>query len=356
MNTITKQIALMVFVPLLLVSHSLQASNVDYAALYEKVSESVVTIKTGTVTVSNAGFAMTPGLGSGILIEPQLIMTAAHVIDNADLVAVRFKDGTEIGATVVASVDKSDVALLRLEEPHPDPVMATLGDSDTAKTGSNVFIIGAPYGIEQTLSVGILSGRMSRGNMLDGTSIDYLQTDASINPGNSGGPMFNTDGEVVGVVSFIMSNGGGFDGVGYASAINSARKSVFESTAFIAGFDGIQLSDKIRTALGFPTAGFLVEQVIDGSIAEEFGLKAGSIPATIGGEELTLGGDIIVEVSCGLCDVSIESMTSVTDGLTNNLTALITVIRNGETITLSRMPESYATARLASWHQGHPGL
>jgi len=157
------------------------------------------------------------GIGSGVLIEENQILTAAHVVDGAQFIEVHFNDGVRIRAEVVASLKSSDIALLKLKRGHPDPTIAVLADSDKARVGSKVFIIGSPFGISQTLSVGHLSGRMDRGLLADGTPVEFLQTDTAINTGNSGGPMYNTDGEVIGIVSFILSKSGGFDGIGFAT-------------------------------------------------------------------------------------------------------------------------------------------
>ncbi len=208
------------FLIAVLVSLPTQASSADYEKLYSQVSDSVVTINTLTFAITEASVAASPGVGSGILIEPTLVLTAAHVIHSVDLIEVRFTDGISIKADLIAIDDNNDIALLRLVDAHPNPVIATMGNSNNARTGSEVFIIGAPFGFEQTLSVGILSGRIIRGNANDGSVVEFLQTDAAVNPGNSGGPMFNIDGEVIGMVSFIVSKGAEFNGVGFASADN----------------------------------------------------------------------------------------------------------------------------------------
>jgi len=168
----------LMFVVFSLTSLSVHAKDIDYATLYEQVSDSVVTIKTQNVKLEDSGITAQPGVGSGILIEPTLILTAAHVVNEASLISVHFKDGININGKVVATVEQSDAGLVRLAKPHPTAKPISLGDSDSVKTGSNVFIIGAPYGIEQTLSVGIVSGRMSRGYMEDGTNVEFLVTPA----------------------------------------------------------------------------------------------------------------------------------------------------------------------------------
>jgi len=149
--------------------------------------------------------------------------------------------------------------------------------------------------------------------------------------------MFNAEGEVIGIVSFIMSTGGGFDGVGFASAINSAYHSVRHSSGFVAGFEGIALSEQVQTALGVGKAGLLVQHVVEGSLADKYGLRAGSIPAQIANVGLMLGGDIIIDVNCHLCRVSINDTHAVAQTISNESTTSITVLRNGVTTVLSRV-------------------
>jgi len=356
MSTANSICTRLMFIAFLLASLSAQAKDIDYATLYEQVSDSVVTIKTQSIKLEDSGVTATPGVGSGILIEPTLVLTAAHVVKEADLIFVHFKDGIDIMGKVVTTVEQSDAGLIRLDEPHPTAMPVTLGDSDSVKTGSNVFIIGAPYGIEQTLSVGIVSGRMSRGNMDDGTNVEFIQTDTAINPGNSGGPMFNAEGEVIGIVSFIMSTGGGFDGVGFASAINSAHHSVKQSSGFVAGFDGIALSEPVQRALGVGKDALLVQHVVEGSLSDKFGLRAGSIPAQIANVSLMLGGDIIVDVNCNQCQVSMSDTRSVAQTLGNESTTSITVLRNGVTVELSREEVLPPPATVAAFSPVLPAL
>jgi len=346
----------LIFIAFFLASFSVNATSIDYAALYEQVSDSVVTVKTQTIKLEDSGITATPGTGSGILLEPTLVLTAAHVVKQADLISVHFKDGVDIMGKVVATVEQSDTGLIRLAEPHPTAKPVTLGDSDRVKTGSSVFIIGAPYGIEQTLSVGIVSGRMSRGIMEDGTNLEFLQTDTAINPGNSGGPMFNAEGEVVGIVSFIMSTGGGFDGVGFASAINSAHHTVTQSSGFIAGFDGIALTEQVQHALGIGSNALLVQHVVEGSLADKFGLRAGSIPAKIADVSLMLGGDIIVDVSCHQCKVSMNNTRAVAQTIRDESATSITVLREGEKVVLSHQETTSPAATVAAFSPVISGL
>ncbi len=279
---------------------SIANASPDFAELYERQSDSVVTIH--TLSANREARRVQQGIGSGVLISEDELLTAAHVVDGASKISVLFKDGYKVGATVVASLAASDVALIKLNKPHPSPSIATLGDSDETRVGSPVFIIGAPFGISQTLSVGHLSGRLNRGEMAGGAPIEFLQTDTAINTGNSGGPMFNTKGEVIGIVSFIMTKSGGFDGIGFATSSNTAQQALLESTGILAGFEGVMLTPEVASLLNIPQAGLLVHRVVGESLAAAAGLRAGSVPAVIGNQQLMLGGDVILEINGLVCE------------------------------------------------------
>ena len=326
------------------------AWSVDYATLYSRISASVVTVNTRTFSTTAAGISVKPGIGTGILIQPTLVMTAAHVVDDANLVQVRFDDDTRIDASVIASVESSDIALLKLSEAPPNPIIAIMGDSDVAQIGSPVFIVGAPYGIEQTLSVGHLSGRIQRGEMSNGKPIEFLQTDTAINPGNSGGPMFNEQGEVIGIVSFILTKSGGFDGIGFASAINSAYTALMSSPSYVAGIDGLLLTPAQSRALSVPSSGILVQRVIPGSLASEWGLKAGSIEARIGEQEMLLGGDVILEIDCELCtqDAELMAVSTVAQHLSGKDDITVKIFREGQVVLLKKVSEPATTSDRAT--------
>ncbi|MEM7257839.1 MAG: trypsin-like peptidase domain-containing protein [Pseudomonadota bacterium] len=308
----------------------------DFAQLYKTHSDSVVTVYTASVQVEGGKARTSRGVGSGVLIKDNQILTAAHVVDGASVIEVQFTDGNRINASVVSSLQASDIALLQLAESPVNPKIATLADSDDTAIGSEVFIIGAPFGISQTLSVGHLSGRMNRGLMAAGTPIEFLQTDTAINTGNSGGPMFNTKGEVIGIVSFILSKSGGFDGIGFATSINTAKQALLNSSGVLAGFEGIILTERVATALNFPHSGLLVQRVVSDSVAGRAGLRSGTIPATIEGESMLLGGDLILEINGLVCNTphDFELVREATLQLDENESYAITVFRDNKVIEL----------------------
>ncbi len=320
---------------LCLFSSSHANSKTDFAALYEKHSASVVTIFTATVESGQDPSDAALGIGSGVLIEEDQILTAAHVIDQAQAIEVLFTDGIRIQADVISSLTASDVALLKLRESHPAPQIATLADSNATPIGSEVFIIGAPFGISQTLSVGHLSGRLNRGLMARGTPIEFLQTDTAINTGNSGGPMFNTNGEVIGIVSFILTKSGGFDGIGFATSSNTTKQALLTSSGLLAGFEGIMLDNQTAALLNLPQSGLLVQRVNANSLMAKAGLTAGTVPSEIGGKKMLLGGDLILSINGLVCKNPHDFAAVLPDSDEHlNEPVVISVFRKGETVQL----------------------
>jgi serine protease Do len=238
------------------------------------------------------------GTGSGVLISPTDVMTAAHVVQTADEVQLEFPSGEVVRAVVTASRTTHDVALLRLTEPvSVEPV--PIGDSDAVSVGDQVFVVGAPFGQSHTLTVGHVSARRRPTGQLGGSAtVEYLQTDAAINPGNSGGPMFNMDGEVVGIVSHILTLSGGFQGLGYAVSANAARQVLLEEPGIWTGVEGVPVTGALAALLNVPPpgGGLLVQGVAAGSPAAALGLRPSTVPVEIAGESLLIGGDIVLAV------------------------------------------------------------
>jgi len=266
----------------------------------KQVDPSVVVIKTvekNVLPVPQTMFVSSPGLGSGVLLSDGRILTAAHVVQAADKIEVEFVDGQVAPAKVIASVPRADVAMLKLDWVPYNAVPAQIGDSNKMQVGDDVFIIGAPYGIGHSVSVGHVSARRPANVAFGATKLELFQTDAAVNKGNSGGPMFNMQGEVVGVISYILSQSGGFEGLGFAVTSNVAQKLVMNSKGFWSGIDGVLLSDEWVRIFNIPQrAGFLVQRIADNSPAQKIGLLGGSYRATIAGSDLLVGGDIILSV------------------------------------------------------------
>src|SRR6266403_2296329 len=206
-------------------------------------------------------------LGSGFIIDIEgFILTNNHVVENADEITTRLGNGKEFKATVVGKDAKTDIALLRIEN-AADLTAVTLGDSDGLKVGEWVMAIGNPFGLDHTVTAGIVS---AKGRFIGaGNYDDYIQTDAAINPGNSGGPLINLRGEVVGINSAIFSRTGGNIGIGFAVPINLAKELIpqlKEKGKVTRGWLGVliqKVTPEIAESLALPEArGALVADVV----------------------------------------------------------------------------------------------
>ena len=310
--------------------------------VFERVHRAVVTIRTTEREPGPTGDRKTvsvSGQGSGVLISNDgKVLTAAHVVDTASEIQVEFAEGVRVRARVMASEPDADVSLLQLERVPQGAVAVRLADSDRARIGDRVIIVGAPYGINRTLTVGHVSGRHQPGRVWDRFALaEFLQTDAAINRGNSGGPMFNMDGEVLGIVSHLISQSGGFEGLGFVVTSNVARKLLIERRSPWWGFDGVLVAGDMVRALNLPEPGLLVQRVVDNSPAQTLGLRGGFIKATVGERTVLLGGDVILKVQgmpCGethrVHDALAElkpgerlSLTVLRDGQIHELTAVV---------------------------------
>jgi len=300
MKTGTVLLATMMLIPA--ASTGAIAEDAPIRELFLRVDAAVVEIATVQQEVAEEGPARrvsTGGLGSGFLISSDgLIMTASHVVQVADEVAVRFITGVVVKARVVASAPSMDVALIRVEQVPDGIEPVVLGDSDTSQVGDRVFVVGAPFGISHSLSVGYISARRTPNNLFGGLEqVELLQTDTAINQGNSGGPMFNMRGEAIGIVSHILSTSGGFQGLGFAITSNIAQRVLLEDPTRWTGLDLFLLEGKLARALNLPQrAGLLVQTVAAGSPGAALGLRSGNLPTQIGNQKLTLGGDIILSI------------------------------------------------------------
>ena len=275
----------------------------DLSGLFEKVSPAVVQIQTKEKEIVGSGMAKQmvtqEGLGSGILIsEDGQILTAAHVVQTAEEVKVIFKNEEEIPAKILGTDKTADVALIKLVWPPSDKniFIPKVADSDKVKVGEQVFIIGSPYGLKESLSVGHISGRHKKRSVTHNMNLmEFFQTDASINTGNSGGPMFNMNGEVIGIVSYILSESGGFQGLGFAATSNMAKRILLEEKGIWFGVDGVMLSPALAHIFNLPqNGGILIQKVADLSPGSMMGLQGGVFKMELEGEEMLVGGDIVL--------------------------------------------------------------
>jgi serine protease Do len=230
-------------------------------------------------------------LGSGFIIDPTgYIVTNYHVIQDADEITVILQDDTNLTATVVGKDKKTDLALLKVTTKKPLPAVAW-GDSDKIRVGDWILAIGDPYGLGGTVTAGIISARARDIN--SGPYDEYLQTDAPINRGNSGGPMFNMDGEVVGVNTAIFSPSGGSIGIGFAIPASLAKNIIDqlrEHGKIKRGWLGVHIqmvTQDIADSLGLDKAhGALVSSVTPGGPAADAGVEAGDVITAFDGREV----------------------------------------------------------------------
>jgi S1-C subfamily serine protease len=254
--------------------------------IYQDVSPAVVLVSVGF------------GTGSGFLIDDEgHVITNNHVIDGASSVSVTLSDGTVIDASVLGTDPVDDVALLQVDPADVAGIEPlTLADSDSLSPGQLAIAIGSPFGLEGSITVGVISGldRSLTGD--DGRPIvGVIQTDAALNPGNSGGPLLNSSGEVIGINTAI--EGQSADGVGYSVPINTARDVVSRLergetvTRPWLGISGTTINSSVADALSLDVdGGIYVLEVVPGSPAEEAGLVGGG---TVAGGEPGNGGDVI---------------------------------------------------------------
>jgi S1-C subfamily serine protease len=244
--------------------------------------------------------------GSGFLIDTEgHVVTNSHVVEGAERVEVTLGSSDEsYGAEIVGTDPATDVALLKVDAPVDQMHPLALGDSSEVQVGDPVVAIGNPFGLDRTVTSGIISALQRQIQAPNGFSISHvIQTDAAINPGNSGGPLIDTTGEVVGINAQIQTRTGGNVGIGFAIPINTARDVVDQLKAdgevehAYLGINGGSITPDLAKALNLPVdEGVLVQEVVPGGPAEDAGLKGGDTSATIDGAEFELGGDIIVEV------------------------------------------------------------
>lgn len=298
---------------------SAQARPDSFAELAEQVSPAVVNITTSTVVAGRTGprgvvpegspfedffreFQDRQGdgesdrprrssaLGSGFVIsEDGFVVTNNHVIDGADEILIEFFSGEELPAVVVGKDPNTDIALLKVESEEP-LAFVNFGNSDTARVGDWVMAVGNPLGQGFSVSAGIVS---ARNRALSGTYDDYIQTDAAINRGNSGGPLFNMDGDVVGVNTAILSPNGGSIGIGFSMASNVVTRVVDQLQEFgetRRGWLGVRIQDvtedMIEAVEGLEAAaGAMITDVPEGP-AKAAGLEAGDIILSFDGKDV----------------------------------------------------------------------
>jgi serine protease Do len=229
----------------------------------------------------------TPGLGSGVIIDARgYVMTNFHVVRGADAVIVRLSSKEEFRGRVVGSDPKTDLAVVRIDPGQTPLTVATLGNSDTLRVGEWAIAIGNPFGLDQTVTVGVISA-VGRADVGIATYENFIQTDASINPGNSGGPLVNLHGEVIGINTAIVATG---QGIGFAIPANMVRRvsgQLVDRGKVTRGWLGVAtqpLTKELAESLGLPEPrGAVVARVSPGSPAAAAGLETNDVIVSFGG-------------------------------------------------------------------------
>ncbi len=228
-------------------------------------------------------------LGSGVVVSKEgHILTNHHVVANMEQIQVQFTDGRVLPAKVIGSDELVDIAVLQVDATNLTPL--PLGDSDQVRVGQMVFAVGNPFGLQETVTRGIIS---AKGRALHDSGVEFLQTDAAINPGNSGGPLLNLRGEIIGINSSIYSQTGGWAGISFAIPANTARAtmdSLIRTGKPIRGYIGLnmmQLSPVMAQQLGLQdTRGAVVSSVVPGSPADRAGLQRWDVVRSFNGRPI----------------------------------------------------------------------
>ncbi len=319
----------------------LKASDAALADLYDRTKNSVEYIAVQQTT------AMGTGIASGscwVWDKEGHLVTNNHVVAGASKVLVQFGNSLQVQATVVGTDPDSDLAVVKVDVPADVLQPLPLGDSAQLRVGQRAIAIGNPFGFERTMTSGIVSaiGRVSQ--QPSGYSLpNLIQIDTPVNPGNSGGPLFNVDGQVIGVTESIYSQTGEFAGIAFAIPIDTVKKVVPSLIATgkythpYIGITGLGLDAITAQLLNLPvTHGALVEAVVPGGPADKAGIRAGTQQITVPGvtRPITVGGDIITGIGGKQVETMDDLITAI-DSYNVGDTVPITILRNGQTLTVN---------------------
>jgi S1-C subfamily serine protease len=274
--------------------------------VYEKVADGVVNVTSTAIQMDFFFNAFpTQGSGSGSIIDMKgHILTNHHVVANAQKLEVTLADESKWPAKLIGSDPDSDLAVIKIDAPKEKLKVVLIGDSKNLKIGQKVLAIGNPFGLERTLTTGIISSlgrtiRSESGTLME----DIIQTDAAINPGNSGGPLLNSEGEMIGINSAIISPSGGSVGIGFAIPVNIAKKLIPELIAkgYVSypwiGATIQSLIPEVAKSLKLKIdRGAMIAEVARGGPADKAGLRGGHQRVQVGNMMMIVGGDIVVRV------------------------------------------------------------
>jgi len=274
----------------------------------------------------------TEGLGSGVIVRHDgstyYVLTNAHVAGQASSIQVTLNDGRKFAGKLVGADTRMDLALVSFQSTATDIAVATLGDSNTVHVGDWVLAIGSPYGLQSTVTAGIISALHRRGGP-DGNISDFIQTDAAINRGNSGGPLVDLNGDVIGINTWITSQTGGSIGLGFAIPIDNVKKAIGDFIAkgkVVYGWLGVQISDvseELAKQMNVDSRnGAIIRNVFRGSPADKAGLLPGDFVTAINGQDIHNSDDL--NIAIGNLPVGQKGVFKVIrDGKPVELTAVI---------------------------------
>ncbi|MGE5620649.1 MAG: S1C family serine protease [Sphingomonadaceae bacterium] len=330
------------------VSGPMTAAEEATADIYQRLSPAVVNVTNRRAPVSGGAQGQFPerGVGSGVIVDEQgHILTNDHVVDRADRLDVTLLDGTRVPATLIGRDPGNDLALIRIEiddRIRPKLAVAPLGDSDQLRPGQVAIAIGNPFGLQSSMTSGIISSLGRTFSTDSGRPIRHMiQTDAAINPGNSGGPLINSAGLVIGINTAIESPVRGFVGVGFAVPINTARRVLPDLMAGQTidhpwlGISGMTLTEDLARSVGVSaTSGIYVAHVLPDSPAERAALR-GAVAADglqrEPSDPLPSGGDVITAVD-GRALTSIDELTDYVDSKQVGDTVTLSLLRGGQSL------------------------
>jgi len=337
--------------------------------VYQENRPSVVTVISSAVQPAFRSDPQPAGTGSGFVIDDQgHILTNNHVVSEANRLEVTLSDGTTFPAKLVGRDSRFDLAVIQAEIPADRLRAVKLGDSDQLQVGEQVVAIGNPYGLDGTVTNGIVSGRrqvVSEPNG-DGVLVNAIQTDTSINPGNSGGPLLNGRGEVIGVTTLGLMPNGGQAGLNFAIPINNAKRILDDLVAkgsYVHPFVGIgtaEITSTVAERLQLPVKeGLLVQSVDRNSAAGQAGIRGGTQQQEAGTRQLAAGGDIIVAVDGKAMKRPEDFVSYLELNKKAGETVALTIVRDGQqrdvTLTLGERPAAQQQAPSQQPSRRQPG-
>jgi S1-C subfamily serine protease len=318
-------------------------------SVYQSARDSVVEITVAGADEETPSEGPEPrGQGSGFVYDAQgHVVTNAHVVDNGENFTVTFRDGSRHEATLVGADPSTDLAVIKVDAPASKLKPLSLADSGALRVGDGVVAMGSPFGLEQTVTTGVISALGREMVAPNNFGIDNsIQTDAAINHGNSGGPLLNLRGQVIGVNAQIRSESGGNDGVGFAIPANTVKNiagRLVSGGSVEHAYLGVQsqtIDETAAEALDLPR-GAMITTIVDGAPASRTNLRAADGQRTVQGEIYATGGDVVTEVDGNAVDGA-DSLRRAIDSRQPGDRVRLTVVRDGDertvTVTLGERP------------------